>query len=204
MRAIEADITIIDFESTGVVDHLPDEPWQIGVVRFRGGRVLTSETFTSLLRVGTRPFSRHAPGRHASQREAISCAPTLESLWPELQTWVAGPFLVAHNASTEKRFLNRAYPMHTPVGWIDTLKLVRIAYPDWPSHKLERVTERLQLNARAEALLPDRAPHDALYDAVACGLLLESLLALPAWRDVSVAALVAARPDAFHKLKQSR
>ena len=38
MQASDAIITIIDFESTGSVDGLPDEPWQVGLVRFEQGR----------------------------------------------------------------------------------------------------------------------------------------------------------------------
>jgi len=204
MRAVEASLTMIDFESTGVAGNSPDEPWQVGVVLFDGGKVIPEASFTSLLRIGDRPFSPHAPGRHAQQREAMVAAPALTDLWAQLRPWLTGRPLVAHNAGTEKRFLRKAFPLHRMAPWIDTLKLVRIAYPDLASHTLTDVTETMRLRERVEALAPSLAPHDALYDAMCCGVLLESLLADPTWKDVTLDRLIHARADAFHKRASRR
>ena len=56
--------------------------------------------------------------------------------------------------------------------------------------RLEDVVAALKLQPRLDALIAGRAPHDALYDAVACALLLEHFLALPGWEQVTVRALV--------------
>ncbi len=194
MLASDATITVLDFEGTGSVQGFPDEPWQIGLVQIRNGKLDADSIFESLLRVGDRPFNRYAPGRHAELRAEMATAPTLQVLWPQLRDRVEGPLLAAHNAATENRYLTQAFPLHPPRQWIDTLKLVRIVYPKLRSHKLEDVVDRMQLTDRIQALAPGRVAHDALYDAIACALLLEAILQLPGWETVTIDALLRARP----------
>jgi hypothetical protein len=50
------------------------------------------------------------------------------------------------------------------------------------------------LKTKLDALLPSLGPHDALYDAAACALVLENLLKLPEWDGITLDALVHARP----------
>lgn len=203
MLAREADYVAIDFETTGTVAELPAEPWQIGVVRLTAGRV-TDDTFESLLRVEReRPFNRNAPGRHHELREEIAAASSMGQLWPDLRAWCAGP-LVAHNAATEKKHLREAAPIHRFGPWIDTLKLARIAYPKLESHKLDDLSERLELAPRIDELCPGRAAHDALYDAIASGLLLEHLLHLPGWEHATLEQLANAKPTAFYQERRKR
>lgn len=199
MLATNTTITVIDFEGTGAVKGYPDEPWQIGLVQLQHGKVNIATSFESLLRIGDRPFNRYAPGRHAELRPSLLQAPTLNTLWPKLRPWLEAPALAAHNAATENRYLSEAFPLHPPQHWIDTLNLIRIAYPSLRSHKLETLLPQLKLTDRLNALLPDRAPHDALYDAVGCALLLETLLQLPGWESLTLDALLRARPHRYHR-----
>jgi len=193
-RAREAVITVLDFETTGAVRGWPVEPWQVGLVRIRNGRVAAEEHREHLLCVAAdRPFNPRAPGRHARLRRELAQAQDLPSLWPELEPWVAGVPLAAHNVGTERGVLERAAPLHRFGPWIDTLRLTRKAYPQLASAALEEVVAALHLQPRLDAWIAGRAPHDALYDAVACALLLEHFLALPGWEDVTVQALVEAK-----------
>jgi len=105
---------------------------------------------------------------------------------------------VAHNAATEKKHLRAAAPIHKFGPWIDTLKLARIAYPAFVTHKLDDLVDILELGGRVAALCPERGAHDALYDAIACGVLLEHLLALPGWESLTVEQLAKAKPTAFY------
>ena len=190
LRACEAVITVLDFETTGAVRGWPVEPWQVGMVRLRHGCVVAEERCESLLRVSAdRPFNPHTPGRHARLRTQLAQAPDLPSLWPELAPWVSGVPLVAHNIGTERSLLERAAPLHRFGPWIDTLRLTRQAYPQLPSGALEDVVAALKLQSRLEALMAGRAPHDALYDAFACALVLEHFLALPGWGEVAIQSL---------------
>lgn len=189
-RAREVSITVLDFETTGAVRGWPVEPWQIGLVQLRQGVVALDARREQLLQVAAdRPFNPRAPGRHARLRHELSQAPDLPTLWPELEPWLVGVPLAAHNIGTERSVLERAAPLHRFGPWIDTLRLTRRAYPQLASAALEDVVAALQLQARLDALVPGRAAHDAFYDAVACALLLEHFLALPGWGDVTVQAL---------------
>ena len=199
MKATETDLVVIDFETTGSVPSYPNEPWQVGMVRMRGGVVDADKCFDSLLRVGDRPFNPHAPGNHHLYREKIARAPSIEDLWPELEAWWVGTPLVAHNAGTEKKVMVQAAPLHSFGPWIDTLKLVRGAYPDLASHALEDVLTVLNLESRVVALCPGRESHDALYDAVGCAVLLEHLLGLDGWGTLEVEDLVRVRPAEFYR-----
>lgn len=189
----------IDFETTGVVPGLPNEPWQVGVVSVPAGAVrgpsfgVRHSSFDSLLRVAPdRPFNKWAPGRHARLRAELAAAPALPDLWPRLAPMLAGP-VVAHNVGTERTMLQAAAPLHVPGPWIDTLALARRAWPAAPSHALEDLVPALGLRPRLEALLPGREPHDALYDAFACALLLLHLLGQPGWGSLSPAELAGIR-----------
>jgi DNA polymerase III epsilon subunit-like protein len=189
--AREAVITVLDFETTGAVRGWPVEPWQVGMVRLRQGRVMPDEQQEYLLHVALdRPFNPRAPGRHARLRPELAQAPDLPALWPELVPWLAAGPLAAHQIGTERSVLERAAPLHRLGPWLDTLRLTRRIYPQLRSGALENVVADLGLQARLDALCPGRAPHDALYDAVACALLLEHFLALPGWEQVTIRALV--------------
>jgi DNA polymerase III epsilon subunit-like protein len=45
------------------------------------------------------------------------------------------------------------------------------------------------LKERVDTFCPGREPHDSLYDAVACAVLLEHYLSLPGWERMTVEAL---------------
>jgi len=173
-----AGFTAIDFETTGSVPGWPSEPWQIGVFRFSANGTATS-SFSSFLRIPPeRPFNRYAPGRHAQIRDTLSASPTLMEIWEKLSPWLkAGP-LVAHNIGTERTILRAAAPLDRLGPWIDTLELSRRLLPGRGSYALEDIIPDLGLDAEVAALAPPgAAPHDALYDAIACGVLLRHFAA---------------------------
>jgi DNA polymerase-3 subunit epsilon len=183
----ETTLTVIDFETTGSVPGFDTEPWQIGAVLLINGRVDPNHTFESLVRVDlNRPFSAYAPGKHHKLREKIAAAPEVSQVWKKLEGWVTGCPLVAHNVATEKKFLRQMAPMHHMGPWVDTLVLARQAWPSAPSHTLEDLIAGLNLKARVRELCPCGEAHDALYDAVACAVLLEDLLVQPGWEQLSI------------------
>ena len=189
MNVWDVILTVLDFESTGVVRGHPDEPWQVGFVEMQGGRV-TGRFYENWLHVPVdRPFNPYAPGRHAEIRTLLASAPEMADLWPEWRPWLEGHPLVAHNSGTEKKFLRRAAPMHKLGPWIDTLKLARHARPDLDGHSLAEVCEAMGLTARVRTFCPDRSWHDALFDAFASALIVEHCLALPGWEGVSLDAM---------------
>ncbi|MBN2451468.1 MAG: 3'-5' exonuclease, partial [Lentisphaeria bacterium] len=193
MLASEAQLVVVDFESTGSIGELPSEPWQIGMVWFDRGRAVPERRFCSLLRIGDRPFNPYAPGRHAVLRQELRAAPLLAELWRDLSRWLEGRALAGHSVATERKFLEEAFPLHGLGPWVDTLELSRIAYPRAPSHGLEDLLDLLHLRRTVDEACPGLQPHDALFDAVACAALLEHLLGLPHWQNVSLEELSRAR-----------
>lgn len=189
MKARAAILTVLDFESTGAVAGHAEEPWQVGMVELREGRV-TGHFHESYLRVAAaRPFNPYAPGRHAELRGVLAAAPAPADLWPVWRPWLEGRPLAAHNVGTEKKFLQRTAPLHEFGPWIDTLKLARRVRPDLEGHALADVCAALDLVGRARELCPGRDWHDALFDAFASALVLEHCLTLPGWEDVGIEAL---------------
>ncbi len=181
---------IIDFETTGTVAGWPIEPWQVGIVSLENGRVQPATQFESLLHVGERPFNPMAPGRHAQLRDDLMAAPAPQLLWPELASRLCDRPLVAHNIGTERGVLTRIAPIHNLGPWVDTLRLTRRHYPGLASKALDSVISDLGLLPRVRQLCPGREAHDALYDAVACAVLLEHFLDLPGWENVTLGALM--------------
>lgn len=192
--AREAVFTVIDFETTGSVPGWPVEPWQIGMVRMRNGKVVPEEAFDAYLRIAPdRPFNPRAPGRHAALRDTLAASPTAQELWPELLPWFRVNAVVAHNIGTERSQLAAIAPMHRIGPWIDTLTLVRKSFPQLASKALGDVLQAFGLVSRVDALCPGRAVHDALYDAIGCAVLLEYFLAFPGWERLAVENLVTNR-----------
>ncbi|MEA2011896.1 MAG: hypothetical protein U9O87_02250, partial [Verrucomicrobiota bacterium] len=73
---IKEKLIAIDFETTGVYEGHPEEPWQIGIVEIENGKVCVNKKKSSLLQVGNRPFNPYVPGRWASIRDEIADAPS--------------------------------------------------------------------------------------------------------------------------------
>ena len=189
MKAREAILTVLDFESTGAVRGHVEEPWQVGMVEMRGGRVTGCFHESWLCVAEGRPFNPYAPGRHAEIRGILAAAPAMAELWPVWRPWLEDRALAAHNIGTEKKFLRRAAPMHSLGPLIDTLKLARHARPDLAGHSLAEVCVAMGLVARIREFCPGRGWHDALFDAFASALVLEHCLALPGWEDVTIEGL---------------
>jgi len=190
MAIFNAEITVLDYESTGSVGGYPNEPWQIGMVSLKNGRVDPASMYESLIRVdANRPFNPHAPGRHALLRDEIAAAPVLPDVWLASMPRLTGYPLCAHNTATEKKFTRMMAPMHAFSCWIDTLKVARKVWLGCASYALEDLIVLLDLDQRVAELCPGRQAHDALYDATASAVLLEYLLTHPGWENVTVGEL---------------
>lgn len=190
MAIFDAEIIVLDFETTGSVSGFPVEPWQIGMVSLKQGKVDPSTLFESLIRVDpNRPFNPHAPGRHALLREAIAQAPSVDELWNQQKHKITGVPLCAHNIATEKKCMRILAPMHRFGIWIDTLRIARKVWPGCSSYALEELIITLGLKSVVDQFCPCREAHDALYDAVASAVLLQHLLEQPGWNGTTVQEL---------------
>jgi DNA polymerase III epsilon subunit-like protein len=194
MLARDCTFTVLDFETTGAVRGLPDEPWQFGAVELRGEEIkILRDDWLHI--DSARPFNPYAPGRHAELRAVLATAPAARDLLPAWLSFLAGGanrVLVAHNAATEKRILASLAPL-LPLGpWVDTLKLARAVLPGRRSYELGLVIHDAGLEDTARALCPGRDWHDALFDATATAVLLRAWLAAPQWQGVSLDTIAGA------------
>ena len=122
-----------------------------------------------------RPVVWSARKVHGISDADLEGAPSLLSLWPEIESRLRGCPVVAHGAGTEKRFL-RAFPLHGFSPWIDTLPIVRAAFPGLPDHSLETACTEAGVVGELRGFLPRLDWHDALFDALACLLLARKML----------------------------
>jgi DNA polymerase III alpha subunit (gram-positive type) len=158
------DFVAIDLETTGL-DFANEEILELGGVVWRGGE--RSETFSVVLR-SRRPvtsFIEALTGITAA--ESAAGRDPVEAL-REFAEFCGDLPVVAHNSYFDLRFLRKAWDaagIAEPVRPVyDSLLGARIAWPQWPSHKLESLVERLELAKGATA-------HRALADANAAGRL---------------------------------
>ena len=194
----EIPIHVIDFEGSrqsGVVEY--------GYVTLAQGEIVDAQT-RICAPVGT--ISDMDRGQHGiSELRALKEAPfTAEwSLFAKLRETGA---LCAHNASVEEGFLRAVWPCprtspdFSEPGlstaswgqWLDTLQIYRRVYPDLPSHKLQNLIERFDLQValdqQAATLCPPERSHYhcALYDALASALLLQHLTEVPGLGEASL------------------
>jgi len=108
-----------------------------------------------------------------------------------LSPWLLGRPLAAHHAPTERSLLRQTFAFHDFPDWVDSLVLARAAYPGLESYQLGDLLDQLGLLEKTRLACPGRDPHDALYDAVGCGYLLEHILSQPGWRDARLDDLMA-------------
>jgi DNA polymerase-3 subunit epsilon len=160
----------IDFEGTGTAPGQSDEAVQVGIAVMGAGFAPPQKFFRSYVRPEGR-LTRAATAIHRITDRNIADAPRLPVLWPEIKSRLTGAVVVAHGAGTEKRFL-RAFPMHGFGPWIDTLALSRALMPALSDHSLSAVVASCGLEPSLRTACPDLDWHDALFDAVACLVLL--------------------------------
>lgn len=106
---------------------------------------------------------------HGITPEDVQDAPTFDQVWQHIyQLFDPNHLVAAHNApfdnSVLKATLNN-YEITVPhYQTIDTVKTSKFFYPEFPNHKLNKVSELLDIDLKQH--------HNALYDSVACAKIL--------------------------------
>lgn len=190
----------LDFESAGAAPGRSDEPVQVGIAVSRGGEI--TGVFRSYIR-SSAPVTRAARAVHGIGDEALAGAPSMAELWPEFQSRLSGAVVVAHGAGTEKRFL-RAFPLHGFGPWLDTLPLARAVLPGLRGHSLGEVAAALGAEEEVRARCAGLDWHDALFDAVACLVILRRVIACFEPPAPLVGQLVAMDAGAYRRLRAVR
>jgi len=197
-----AEITFaaIDFESAGNRPGGTDAPVQIGIAEMTG--MAPGESFSSYIASDT-PIVWSARKVHGITDDDIAGSPRLVDLWPGVKRLLAGRWIVAHGAATEKRFL-RAFPFHGFGPWVDTLKLARAMWPTLPSFSLGDVVRSLGLEDSVRAWHPEHRWHDALSDAIASLVVLRRVIEEAGLVNNEPTILLRADDSTYHRTKGLR
>lgn len=190
VRIDEAAFAALDFESAGTASGRTDAPVQIGIALMDGLTLRPERALRSHLQTD-RPVTWAAQKVHGIRTADLADAPPLASLWPEIESRLRGRIIVAHSASTERRFL-RAFPTHRFGPWVDSLHLARRLNPELDSHRLGDLVAQHGLDGAIQEACPGLAWHDALYDATASLVLLRHLVLQAGWAQAPVDVLSAA------------
>lgn len=193
----EATWAALDFESSGSSPEQSDEPVQVGMASWRIADGFLGDFFRSYIRPAG-SITQAANAVHYIDADDVKNAPTMLALWPEFKKRLTGAAVVAHGAGTEKRFL-RIFPMHGFDPWVDTLAISRALLPDLSDHALGSVIAALGLEGEVQVLCPQLRWHDALFDAVACLVLLRHLINCLHLENYTVGQLSQLDATAYHR-----
>lgn len=202
MTAATVEYAAIDFESAGTRPGGTDHPIQVGVAVMKDLHVGADSGFVSYIS-SSEPVTWKARRVHGISDADLAGAPDMHALWPSLRGMLAGRWVVAHGAATERRFL-RAYPFHGFGPWVDTLKLSRALDPSRASHTLGDLVEDYGLVGEVTGMMPGFRWHDALSDALASLVLLKFLILKYNLGGMDPSVLVNPDDSGFHREKSSR
>ncbi|MDR1437723.1 MAG: hypothetical protein LBI69_01535 [Puniceicoccales bacterium] len=184
MKVLE--IFAIDFEGNaqkGVVE--------FGVVTLRGDLIEDPiSDFCHIDRTNSIFFSRLLPLEKTEEKVPFF------SHFHLFQSLRMRGILAAHHSPVEESFLRRLWPTAGPAidwlkresttlcwgPWIDTLSLCRRHFPHWESFVLQTSVEHMGLEREVSALADGMCPpsrrrhHCALFDSIACAVVLRKLL----------------------------
>lgn len=189
MKIADTGFAAIDFESAGSAPGRTDEPVQIAVTHLD---VRTIQRRLNSYVHPENPVTWAARKVHGISDKMVEGAPRLLDLWPGIKAAMQDRWIVAHGASTEKRFL-RVFPFHSFGPWVDTLVLARAVYPGLASHALGDIIRALGLEGDEEISAAGFRWHDAECDAVASLVLLRHLISVCGLGDSDAEILI--RPD---------
>lgn len=101
---------------------------------------------------------------HGIDEDLVAQEPEFDELWGEIESYLVGSILLAHNASFDMAVLRASldrYGIERPsaLAYICTVAMARRVWPELPNHKLDCVSDHCGIRLNH---------HDAASDARAC------------------------------------
>ncbi len=156
---------VFDTETTGFYAG-SDQMIEIGAVKIQSGKIV--DRFDELIDPH-RPIPKKITELTFITDEMVSGCDTEEHVTKRFLEWVGDCPMVAHNAKFDISFMRAAcnkyhFPeFHATV--LDTMSIARMLHPEWPNHKLQTLTKRLDIPWDEEK--HHRADYDAEGTALA-------------------------------------
>ncbi|MEU4160430.1 3'-5' exonuclease [Actinoplanes sp. NPDC026670] len=167
-------LVALDLEGSGAQDGDHEAILEIAAVRLIAGRPDVATAYTTLIDPG-RPIPARpwiSPGLAGT---ALSRAPDLDTVEPQLARRLGGTYLVGHNIGVDWRLLHRRCPSISIAGLIDTHRLAK-TLPSTGKNSLTDLLARHRLTDTVTAAAPASRPHRALWDTVGAAILLDTLI----------------------------
>lgn len=156
------DFTAIDFETAS---HRRDSACQLAAVKVRGGEIVDSVCW--LIRPEPFHFSQSNIRIHGITPTQVSEEPNFGQLWNDMEPWLVGECLIAHNASFDIGVLRACLQAHAIAAPDFEFNCTRsIARKTWPGRRgygLKPLSDWLGVRFKH---------HDALEDSIACAKVL--------------------------------
>lgn len=162
--------TAIDFETA---NFQKDSACQLGIAVVNDGKVAVRKSW--LIKPPTSYFTFSYI--HGITYAKVQHESTFGELWPEIQPYIEGKIIAAHNACFDTGVLFatlKTYQLTIPeFQVIDSLQVARKVWPNLQNHKLSTVADYLNIHLNH---------HEAESDAVACAEIIRSV----GWNNVTI------------------
>lgn len=142
------DFVSLDIETTGL-SPMYDEIIELGAVKYRNGEAV--DTFSSLVKPES-PVDPFVTQMTGITNEMLKDAPSLSSVLPVFIDFIGNDVIVGHNVNFDINFI---YDACVTVGlppfandFVDTMRLARRMYKDFPNHKLDTLIDHFELERR--------------------------------------------------------
>lgn len=155
-------VVVLDFETTGLSPNRGDRAIEIGAVLIRENRIV--DRFQSLMNPGMR-ISSFIEGYTGITNSMLATAPPVGEVMEKFAAFMAGHYLVAHNAGFDQRFLDtelQRLGRERCAEFACSMLLARRIYPNAPRHSLEALVRYKNLPSAG-------VHHRALADAEMTG-----------------------------------
>jgi DNA polymerase-3 subunit epsilon len=169
---------VFDTETTGLNPSGGDALISVGAVRIVNGRILTGETFSTLIDP-SRSIPQASVRFHGITDDMVRGKPKAHEILPAFRSFVDDAVLVAHNAAFDLKFLRmseKAAGVRFDNPVLDTLILSRFLQGDAGDHSLDALAERLGV--------PIHDRHSALGDAMATAAIFLSFVDMLREREI--------------------
>lgn len=137
---------VLDIETTGL-DATYDDAIEIAIVKVRNNIIV--DEFQTYIKTNERIpyFITELTG---ITQDDVNNAPEADYVWNNVKEFIGDDIIIAHNASFDINFTydemieNNVAPLEN--DYVDTLRLSRLAFPDFKNHKLKTLVKELKVN----------------------------------------------------------